>query len=200
MAYRAPGELVICTYSFDAGTWSDPISTEQPTRHVDMTPSVLVGNALYFGCLASKSLVKYDLESHEMSVDPLPFTYRSWRPVVLDNGLGLATVHESKLCMWKKAGPEVDAGWTENRVIELEALLPSYAFLTPPDVVGFADGIDVIFLRADSVLYTIDTKTYEVKKVFEGKRINCVIPYMSFFIPGTALHGFWFYNNVINEQ
>ncbi|XP_039793241.1 uncharacterized protein LOC120659237 [Panicum virgatum] len=200
MAYRAPGELIICTYSSDAGTWSDPISTEQPTRHVDMTPSVLVGNALYFGCLASKSLVKYDLESHEMSVDPLPFTYRSWRPVVLDNGLGLATVHESKLCMWKKAGPEVDAGWTENRVIELEALLPSYAFLTPPDVVGFADGIDVIFLMADSVLYTIDTKTYEVKKVFEGKRINCVIPYMSFFIPGTALHGFWFYNNVINEQ
>ena len=163
-------------------------------------PALLVGNALYFGCKASKTLLKYDLESNEISVDPLPFTYRIWRHVVLDNELGLATVHESKLCMWKKAGPEVDAGWTENRVIELEALLPSYAFLTPPDVVGFADGIDVIFLMADSVLYTIDTKTYEVKKVFEGRRIESAIPYMSFFTAGTTLHGFWFYNNVVNEQ
>lgn len=92
---------------------------------------------------------------------------------MLDNGLGLATVHESKLCLWNKsAGPEADAGWTENTIIELDTLLPSDAFLTSPDVVGFADGIDVIFLRAGSVLYTIDTKTYEVKKVCEGKRID----------------------------
>ncbi|RLN32865.1 uncharacterized protein C2845_PM03G18300 [Panicum miliaceum] len=177
------GEAVICTYSSDAGTWSDPIATEQPLQCLNLMPSVLVGNALYFGCLASKTFLKYDLESHEMSVNRLPFTYCLWRLVVLDSGLGLATVHESKLCLWKKTGPEVDAGWTEDRVIELETLLPSDAFLTSPDVVGFADGIDVIFLRAGSVLYTIDTKTDKVKKVYEGERFNSVIPYMSFFAP-----------------
>ncbi|WVZ68549.1 hypothetical protein U9M48_017478 [Paspalum notatum var. saurae] len=165
------GEAFICTYSSDAGTWSELIATELATDAVSLMPSVLVGNALYFGFLIRKSLLKYDLESHEMSVIGVPHTLNIWKHVALDGGVGLATVHESKLCLWRKAGPEVDAGWTQDRVIELEPLLPGDAFLTSPDVVGCADGIGVIFLGARLVLFTIDLKTYEVKKVCKGR--NC---------------------------
>ncbi|CAN6180943.1 unnamed protein product, partial [Urochloa humidicola] len=97
-------------------------------------------------------------------------------------GLGLATTHGSKLYMWSRNdGPQLDAGWTQNRVIELETLLPSYA--TSPDVVGFAEGIGVIFVRADDVLFTIDLKTCKVKKVCQGKGIHSIVPYMSFYTP-----------------
>ena len=51
------------------------------------------------------------------------------------------------------------------------------------DVVGAAEGVGIIFMRADDVVYTIDPKTYKVKKVYEGK-VNAIIPYMSFYTPG----------------
>ncbi|KAJ1285749.1 hypothetical protein BS78_03G300800 [Paspalum vaginatum] len=177
------GEAFICTYSSDAGTWSELIATELGTDCVSLMPSVLVGNALYFGFLFRKSLLKYDLESDEMSVIGVPHTLYIWKHVALDSGLGLATVHESKLCLWRQAGPEVDARWTQDRVIELEPLLPDDAFLTSPDVVGCADGIGVIFIRAGRVLFTIDLKTYEVKKVCKGRNIFYVVPYMTFYTP-----------------
>ena len=109
------GEAFICTYSSDAGTWSEPISTELPLDFVVLMPSVLVGNALYFGFLIRKSLLKYDRESHEVSVIGVPQTFCIWRlaTCVLDGGLALATLQECKLCLWRKAGPEVDAGWTQ---------------------------------------------------------------------------------------
>jgi len=113
---------------------------------------------------------------------------------VLDGGLALATLQECKLCLWRKAGPEVDAGWTQYRAIELETLLPADAFFTWANVVGFADGADVVFLRAGLMLLTIDLKTYEVKKVCSGKNIYTAIPYMSFCTPGTILLGVWFCN------
>ncbi|CAL5077711.1 unnamed protein product [Urochloa decumbens] len=181
------GKAFICTYSSDAGIWSEPIAREQPNDYIDLMSSVLVGNALYFGFLLGKLLLKYDLETRQMSVIGLPFanSVAFWRPVVLHNGLELATMHGSKLCMWSQNG--VQAGWIENRVIELETLLPSDAFFTSHDhdVVGFADGIGVIFLRERSghAIFTIDLKTCKVKKVSEGKNIHSVVPYMSFYTP-----------------
>ncbi|KAF8713895.1 hypothetical protein HU200_027874 [Digitaria exilis] len=188
----------ICTYSSDAATWTNPIDTETelPLDFVNLMPSVLVGNTLYFAFPVRKTLLKYDLESQEMSLIGVPSAVYMYRPVVLDSGLALATVHESKLCIWRKAaGSEQDAGWTQSRAIELETLLPSDAFLTSrPDVVGFAAGLDVIFLRARLMLFTIDLKTCEVKKVCEGRNIYSAIPYVSFHTPGTVLLELQFYN------
>ncbi|CAL5025740.1 unnamed protein product [Urochloa decumbens] len=177
------GKVFICTYSSDAGTWSEPVTKELPLDFVRFLGSVLVENALYFGFPFRKSLLKYDLESREISVIGVPHTLSKWRHVVLDGGLALATVHESKLCIWRKTGPEEYAGWTQNMVIELETQLPRDAVLASRNVVGFADGISVIFLRAGRGLFTIDLKTHQVKKVCNGKDIYSAIPYMSFYTP-----------------
>lgn len=145
-------------------------------------PSALVGNALYFGLLATKVLLKYDLELHKMSVIGLPFY--SWRHVAVDGELGLAAVRGSKLCMWKKAGPKEDAGWTQQRAIELDTLLPSKAISISPFVVGCTDGGGVIFLVSGPALYRIDLKTSKATKVCMGRNIYSVVPYMSFYTPG----------------
>ncbi|CAN6196687.1 unnamed protein product [Urochloa humidicola] len=118
-----------------------------------------------------------------MSVIGVPQILRVWQHIVLDGGLALATVQEGKLCIWRKAGPEVDVGWKQDRAIRLETLLPADASFARPRVVGFADGVDVIFLKAGSALFAFDLKTYKVKKVYEGKDVYFAIPYMSFYTP-----------------
>lgn len=67
-----------------------------------------------------------------------------------DGKLGFAGVQESKLLLWlRKAGPDGAVAWTQDRVIDLETLLPIRYHLeqffcglpTVTDVVGFADGV-----------------------------------------------------------
>jgi hypothetical protein len=190
LASAASGGVSICTYSSSSGaTWSDLITVEQPVVDiVDFMPSVLVGNALYFGFPTLEILVEYDLESHNVSVIGLPGRYTSWRHFVLDGALGFAAVHELKLCIWRKAGS--GCSWAQHRVIELDPLLPS-----PTDLlVGFADAAGVFFLRAELVLFMIDVNTKKVEKVYEGRSIYSVVPYTSFYTPGTILLGFCFCN------
>jgi hypothetical protein len=111
-----------------------------------------------------------------------------------DGGLRLATEYEYKLYIWStKDADEVDARWEQNRVIKLNTLLPDDADFTLLDVVGSTDGLGTIFVSGDNVAYAIDLKTYKVKKVYEGT-VDTIIPYMSFYSPGTALLSFWFYN------
>jgi hypothetical protein len=129
----------------------------------------------------------------------VPDTLYIWRHFLLDGGLALATVQESKLCIWRKDGPEVDGGWTQDRVVELENLFPNDVLGTFSNVVGFADGTDVIFLRAGYMLYTIDLKTYEMKKVC-NKNIYSAIPYMSFCTPGTIFLRIWFCNIQVRNR
>ncbi|CAN6180942.1 unnamed protein product [Urochloa humidicola] len=100
------------------------------------------------------------------------------------SGLGLAIVHSRKIYMWsRKVGPEVDAEWTQSRIVDLETLLPIDALWTLPDAVGFAEDICVIFVRANNVLFAIDLKTYKVKKVCNDRVMRGVVPYMSFYTP-----------------
>jgi len=130
-------ETFIWTYSSDVGSWSDPIFTQHHDDCVDLFyPSALVGNALYFEFWSMKRVLKYDLEFHEMSVIGLPSSVGQRVGVfrTTDDGcLGFATVHKSKLYMWsRKHGPEADAVWTRDRVVELETLLSSNAIRTDP--------------------------------------------------------------------
>ena len=112
--------------------------------------------------------------------------------------LGLVTVVDSKLSMWlRKDAPEVDAGWTKSRVIDLKTLLPLDGVFTSPHVFGFADGPGIVFMIVGSVLYTIDLKTYKVE-LYQDTGIGFVVPYMSFYTPGTCLLSFWFYN-ILNK-
>jgi hypothetical protein len=102
-----------------------------------------------------------------------------------DGGLRYGTIYGFKLLMWsRKDGPQVDAGWTQ---IDLETQLRSDAILTSPRVVGFADGIGIVFLRAKDMLFTFDLKTGNLKNVSKGKVIYDVLPYMCFYTPGTTL-------------
>ncbi|CAL5077710.1 unnamed protein product [Urochloa decumbens] len=188
------GATVVCTYLPDTDDWSEPISGPEALDSVHcLMRSSLVGNELYFGSRTTNRALKYDLELRQVSWIELPPACSSTGLLVLttteDGGLGLATIHGSKIYVWsRKVGPQVDAEWTQSKIVDLETLLPIDAVWTLPDVVGFAEGIDVIFVRANNVLFTIDLKTYKVKKVCNDRVMCGVVPYMSFYTPalGTA--------------
>ncbi|OEL22984.1 hypothetical protein BAE44_0015997, partial [Dichanthelium oligosanthes] len=67
-------------------------------------------------------------------------------------------------------------------------LLPHHALLTSPTVVGFADGIGIIFVGTEFGVFSINLKSQQATNVYEDNHCN-VLPYMSFYTPGMALLG-----------
>lgn len=158
---------------------------------INLVQSVLVGKALYFTFHKNNEVLEYDLELCQVvSVIKLP-PYTIWQRVMLttteDGGLGFATAIEHKLYLWsRKDGSKGDnGGWIQSRVINLEGLLRISDVTLFAHVVGYADGVDVIFFRMGDVFFTIDIKTCKVKEVYKDTRryIYGIVPYMGFCTP-----------------
>ncbi|TVU40070.1 hypothetical protein EJB05_13518, partial [Eragrostis curvula] len=154
---------------------------------------LFIGHAIGKGPVCYNStILKYDLTSRNMSEIQLPDTVDSGEIVLItteDDGLGFACIAEDfKLCLGSKvADPDEGAGWAQNRVIELEALLPASALSTSPQVLGFAEGVGVIVLWTDDGFFTINLRSCQVMEVEddgeEGGNIYNVVPYVSFYTP-----------------
>ncbi|GJN24390.1 hypothetical protein PR202_gb12128 [Eleusine coracana subsp. coracana] len=103
-----------------------------------------------------------------------------------DGSLGLANIVESSLNLWsKKVNPEEAAEWVLSRVIELKNVIPIAGL--EAFVAGFAEGVQVIFVSSGFGLFTIELKSGRVKKIDEPGVYYSVLPYMSFYTPGTVL-------------
>ncbi|KAL6902177.1 hypothetical protein ACP4OV_005053 [Aristida adscensionis] len=98
-------EVFTFVYSSDAGVWSEPTSAPLRRARVHLAPSVHLENALYFMAgYGNSKVLKYDLGTTETSLIRLPRT--PYKHIALmatmDDGLGFAGVHKSKLCLWSK--------------------------------------------------------------------------------------------------
>jgi len=157
--------------------------------------------------LYCQTVLKYDLQSGQISRMELPTGCVRSKPRVFTTteggALGIATIRRDyKLYIWFREDTGYSSRWIQTRVIKLERLLPVDAFFGSaerPYVVGFAYRIGLLFFWANNVLYTVHVKTCEVKKLYKGHTIYNVVPYMSFYTPGTPSLSFWFYN-ILNEQ
>ncbi|KAK3124291.1 hypothetical protein QOZ80_7BG0584550 [Eleusine coracana subsp. coracana] len=185
--------IVSCVFSSETGDWGKPAFFHCPSNgDLRLEPSVLVGNALHFVILfpASTRILQVELATGDMSVIDLPPTFDKQPHILLmtteDNGLGFATIHQSKVYLWSKVdGIDGDAIWDLSRVIELETLLPTDALSVSisPHVVGFADGIGDIFLGTEVGYFTINPKTNRVKKVVEDAGFFGIFSFISFYTP-----------------
>jgi hypothetical protein len=183
-------ETFTCIYASDSGAWTGPTSVQLRHAWIE-SRSVLSGNALY--CMScdgqrSEKVLKADLSTREAYLIRLPRTpyKRIELTVMVDGGLGFAAVHESKLHLWsREPGSKAYAGWTHNRVFELDTLLAPIGTLPEfIDVVHFVDGIGALFIKTKDVLLKLDLKSFQVRKLYEGRRIHNVVPYKSFYTPG----------------
>ncbi|KAL6634068.1 hypothetical protein ACP70R_026739 [Stipagrostis hirtigluma subsp. patula] len=187
-------QLSVRVYSSEADAWGEPIHLPEYTEYgVDMVPTALVGNALYFLIDASCSILEYDLVTQKASVFDMPeLVADSYVLTTMeDGGLGVAMVMGSRLYHWSmEFGPDGDVGWAQIRAIQLETLLPVDGPSISSDFVGFAHGVGIYFVGTAEGLFTIDLKSNQVEKVAEeacgDDGINGVVPFTSFYMPGES--------------
>uniref|UniRef100_A0A453IVL2 F-box domain-containing protein n=1 Tax=Aegilops tauschii subsp. strangulata TaxID=200361 RepID=A0A453IVL2_AEGTS len=178
-------------YSSKTDEWSDMISIEGPNA-IEMTGQIgVVGNKVYFQCAYTQSIVEYNMGEEELSlIGPIFEDDREDMPTIdlmgMEEGMLLfATVLEPRLYLWSmEAGSNGAAPLARRRVIELEPLLPSGALLDV-FVVGFAEGVGLIFLSTKAGLYTIELNSGRSKEVHRASSFKRVMPYTSFYTRGT---------------
>lgn len=176
-------EAFIRTYSSRNGVWSEP-ATVQQHGHFDWKPgSPLVGNS-YFRCRKSTAVFKYNVVTREITVIQLPPEAGSSEILLMptkDGRLGFTSVNKSSISMWsREIGQDGDVRWAQSRHIDLEALLPHDLIFSFLHAVGFADDLELIFVRTIAGAVIVDLKSGQVKKVAEGCFLCSIVPFTSF--------------------
>ncbi|CAM0948093.1 unnamed protein product [Alopecurus aequalis] len=126
-------------------------------------------------------------------IDPPPPYVSDIALMAMENNtsLGFACIQGSSLYTWSmKVDTEEEAAkWVQYRVIELGKTIP----VADPDdelfVVGFAEGVGVVFVSSGVGLFTIKLNSGQVKKVDEPGEYFSALPYMSFYLPETGNGG-----------
>ncbi|TVU19312.1 hypothetical protein EJB05_35455 [Eragrostis curvula] len=181
------GETFIRTYSSENGVWSE-LATVQQRHHVQFKPSPLVGNSLYFSSQKSATVLEYNLVSREITEIQLPPECSFPTQVLLmateDGRLGFTGLNKFTLCLWsREVGQDGGARWTQSRHIDLNSLLPVDCFFTFLEAVGFADGLNTIFISAFPTIFAVDLKSCQVKKMSERRVFHYIVPFISFYTP-----------------
>jgi hypothetical protein len=182
-----------CLYSSETGEWSELTSVHHAHALVKNTPSILVGDELYFSC-TTRHIFKYQLNSLCLSLLELPLASQdNGRLITMDDGgLGYAGIDGTDLILFsgETGGGGETVAWAQRRVIDLNSLLPVGALLDPafaggsllnPRVNGFAEGTQVIFVGTSVCVYMVELEFGRVTKVLDHDAD--VVPYMSFCIP-----------------
>ncbi|TVU13280.1 hypothetical protein EJB05_40817, partial [Eragrostis curvula] len=186
-------------YSSEQHEWSTPIYMQDRSVQGIKRPSARVGNTVYFICKRSTKLLAYELCKRELSFVSIPSTCWSYSFTVFataDEGrLGFATAEWFRLFTWSREAGSLDgdAGWTQQRVFEIDKLLPSSTLSYQYDLFATTNN-GVIVVKGNSVLFAIDLKSGEVKKLLDGsavRSISDVVPYIGFCTP-TSSHQYKF--------
>ncbi|CAL5091684.1 unnamed protein product [Urochloa decumbens] len=167
-------------YSSEARAWSTTV-----TSHIDrvfylsMVRAALIGDGIYCVIEPGVVILKYDLVKHCFSFIETPTFFRK-RPVLMQNedgSLGLASVRDSRLHLWSRmVNQEGIAEWVQWRVIELEKILPVDKPLIKAKVIGFAEGVDVLFMSTDVGVFMYELKSRRVRKISGPRKYYSVLP------------------------
>ncbi|XP_020154320.2 uncharacterized protein [Aegilops tauschii subsp. strangulata] len=205
-----------CVYSSDTGKWSAQTSAYIFKKSLNCVVSTaIVGGALYFPCSDygknRHEIIKYDWSRHCLSVIDMPRWVNSGPsccPLLAapeDGRLGFAQLityyGTQPRALLRMCSRDVNAdgdgsiyAWTDRREIDLNALLPTGDRATKLYLHGSVEGTDIVFIVTNScpfVLYEIDLKSLQTRKLYEGKgegRItHNIFPFMSFYTPAAIL-------------
>ncbi|CAL5091720.1 unnamed protein product [Urochloa decumbens] len=174
-------------YSSVDDAWSEPASVQVGIdSYVLRARAALVGDEMYFVLALGARILKYELGKNCLALIDSPHVYQQL-PVLMptaDGLLGLIGTEGSSIHFWsRKVNPNGVAVWVQTRVIELEKLIPSDNLCSQPRVIGFAEGVGVIFLRTDVGIFTIELKSERVRKVSKCADFYKALPFMSFYTP-----------------
>ncbi|CAM0871478.1 unnamed protein product [Alopecurus aequalis] len=180
-------------YSSGTGQWSGMIEVQTPCYiYGTDRQSALVGNKVYVPCVDSDSIVEYNMDEQKLTLIDVPDTNHPEYIRLMgveDDMLLFASVKKPTLYLWSMdVGPGGAQGWARHRTIDLEPSLTLAVLSNCGGVlaVGFAEGVNVIFLGTYNGLYPLDLNSGQGKKVQVHTRrwIERAIPYMSYYTGG----------------
>ncbi|CAL5077686.1 unnamed protein product [Urochloa decumbens] len=186
-----------CVYSSEQRAWSKPVSTNGVQVKVGSGASAIAENALYMLCDMSEKILKYDLGKQQFSLikPPIPddVVWKYWRNVALMSADGGSIVFsmtwKSKIFLWSREATGLDngdVGWVQQRVIELNKVIPDWNHWYPLSTPYVS--ADVIFIDTSDGLFSIDLKSGLVTKLLMSNSIiRNIVPYVSFCTPGISL-------------
>ncbi|KAL6647123.1 hypothetical protein ACP70R_014560 [Stipagrostis hirtigluma subsp. patula] len=187
-------------YSSETGAWSVPASVHNGRwsieigllNYVQPRRGTLIGDEIFFTIARGTGIVKYHWGNNCLSlINPPPaamYDNMVTLMVLEDGSLGfIGTVHSS-LHLWSgKVNLEGDTEWVQCKTLELDTVIPMVKPYDEACVVGFAEGLGLIFVSTDVGLFTIELNTGRVKKVDVTGTYYSVLPYMSFYTPDHSI-------------
>ncbi|XP_021310168.1 uncharacterized protein LOC8059907 [Sorghum bicolor] len=180
-------------YSSETAAWSSPASLQLPKgSSVYKKRGAHVGDQIYF-LLTDTRILKYDLGKHCLTTICLPAMYTNCHRgslITMDDGssLGFVVIEDSTLHLWaRKVNLDGSMAWVQDRVVLLNNLVPIIPTAHTHglvNVIGFAEGVDILLLGEDASGYMFDLKSGQFKKLSNPEyHYYDVFPYLSFFIP-----------------
>ncbi|VAH97701.1 unnamed protein product [Triticum turgidum subsp. durum] len=185
-----PGVTSVCVYSSETGTWSGELGKISHQFHAltfTCHSSLLLGRSLLYFMSDGGFILEYDLASNVLTGFETPYNSNKQifnLMVAEDGGIGVSEGFSSHLKLWSRE--ESDAQWVLSRVIHLQNSLPPAALVDAEAelmVLGFAEGVNVIFVNTVAGLFTIELQSERVKKVCDDHGFCNLIPVVSFYTP-----------------
>ncbi|TVU40884.1 hypothetical protein EJB05_14367, partial [Eragrostis curvula] len=182
-------------YSSETGAWStvNSITIENGSNIEMMKPSLLIGDTLYFSLSQDDDthMLKFDLGGRTMSVIvDTPGMYGAIPMMAEDGGVGFVAVLDDSIYswLWQADTHGNSARWVRQWIMDLVPLLPNCHRKTMRKVIGLVEGTQTIFIYSPRVgIFTLDLKSRQVRRVGERGFCYNILPYRSFYIPGSCL-------------
>lgn len=179
-------------YSSESGTWGGLSSIHHPHRHrkayVDVMPSVLVGDTLYFSSGSNYIYIfNYRLGVASLSEIAAPAHFHGTLVVIIKGEKGVLELTDmqssgSSIHVWaRQVNASGAAAWVRCRSIKLNTLLPDGAlpsYVEPrfmARVSGFIEGTDIIFVGTSGNTYMVQLNSRRVTELALSS--GRVVPY-----------------------
>lgn len=199
--HRLPVRTWASEYSSETGSWN--ANTCSTDRNYGIgggwtRSTLLIGDTLYFtiACHVIR-ILKYGLGGHGglSMIDAPPQVLCKAVPTYIDGGLGFAhTDWNNCIYTWSWRVDAYGLGeWVRRDVVQLQPLIAQidymYTSRNPDDTIYFAEGTNTVLLDLNSLgVCALDLNSRQLRKVNDFNKRGCgdILPYVSFYIPGTT--------------
>ncbi|CAM0946633.1 unnamed protein product [Alopecurus aequalis] len=195
-----------CSYSPETGEWGEVSWIQDLAADFIKHPSsVLVGDSLLYFLSDQGMIIEYDLAGDDATIikPPLEFDGNDSVALILteDGGLGVAeTFSDSRLNIWSRlVSDDNDAAlWVKSQVICLDNVFPTAALAEEEEEeeeeemedvrpMSFAERANVLFIRKDDRIITMELPSERVRKVCEDDDSCSLVPLEGFYTPRSVL-------------
>jgi hypothetical protein len=205
-------QLFATVYISATSKWSEVISTPfihsmetssaMKTFQPVITPSILIGNSLYWSyVIHGACIVEFDFDSQKITLTEPPPDVNAHDDTVYavmraeDGCLGLILVSDFRAQLWKRKARDCDAAaaiWVLGRTVELDKLLSLGAAGKRKSLalVGFDEENSVTLVRASSGVFMVNLQSMTFKRLCNSgnaRAIHMFHALPSFYAAGNSM-------------